>query len=148
MDLIADLERTKAETLGHFEADEEALAKRYAPGSWDVRHILHHLADAETVLFDRIRRVLSRPGQVVWAFDPDAWAAGLDYAQRPLVLSHALYTATREGVIYYASRLYESKGSTEFVHSETGLRTLAQEFEKVAWHNRHHLDQIERALAS
>ena len=148
MGLIADLERTKAETLRHFEADGEALAKRYAPGKWDVRYILHHLADAETVLFDRVRRVLSRPGQVVWAFDQDAWASGLDYAQRPLALSRALYTATRDGAIYYASRFYESRGAAEFVHSETGLRTLADEFEKVAWHNRHHLDQIERALAS
>ena len=148
MGLISDLDRTKAGTLRHFEADGEALAKRYAPGKWDVRYILHHLADAETVLFDRVRRVLSRPGQVVWAFDQDAWASGLDYAQRPLALSQALYTATRDGAIYYASRFYESRGTAEFVHSETGLRTLADEFEKVAWHNRHHLDQIERALAS
>ena len=147
MDLIAGLERTKADTLRRFEADAGALAKRYAPDSWDVRHILHHLADAETVLFDRIRRVLSRPGQVVWAFDQDAWASGLDYDQRPLALSRALYAATRDGVLYYASRFYASKGSAEFVHSETGLRTLAEEFEKVAAHNRHHLVQIERALA-
>ena len=148
MDLIAELERTKAETLRHFEADREALAKRYAPGKWDVRYLLHHLADAETVLFDRIRRVLSRPGQVIWAFDQDAWAHGLGYEERPLTLSRDLYAATRGSVIYYASRDYESKGALRFVHSETGLRTLADEFEKVAWHNQHHLDQIERALAN
>jgi len=28
-----------------------------------------------------------------------------------------------------------------------GLRTLADEFEKVAWHNKKHLEQIERALS-
>lgn len=148
MDIIGDLERTKVDTLKYYELNEEALAKRYAPGKWDVRYILHHLADAEMVLLDRICRVLGRPGRVVWAFDQDTWASELDYAQRPLVLSQALYTATRDGVIYYASRFYESRGTSEFVHSETGLRTLADEFEKVAMHNRHHLDQIERALAS
>ena len=147
MGLIADLERTRADTLRHFDASHDALARRYAPGAWDVRHLLHHLADAETVLFDRVRRVLSRPGQVVWAFDQDAWASGLDYAHRPLALSRALYTASRDGALYYASRFYESRGATAFVHSETGLRTLADEFEKVAAHNRHHLDQIERALS-
>jgi hypothetical protein len=34
------------------------------------------------------------------------------------------------------------------VHSETGVRTLKREFEKVASHNQHHLDQIGAALQS
>jgi hypothetical protein len=32
------------------------------------------------------------------------------------------------------------------VHSVTGVRTLKDEFDKVASHNQHHLDQIRRAL--
>lgn len=36
--------------------------------------------------------------------------------------------------------------SLEFVHSVTGVRTLSDEFEKVAAHNEHHLEQIRLAL--
>lgn len=147
MDLIDELERTRAETLGRFDLIGPDLDERYAPGKWTVRQILHHLSDAETVLFDRIRRVVSEPRQVIWAFDQDAWAMGLGYEDRPLDLSRGLYDATRAGVMYYADLHYDGSDDIEFVHSETGVRTLRDELEKVAWHNRHHLEQIERALA-
>jgi hypothetical protein len=41
---------------------------------------------------------------------------------------------------------YERSGHLEFVHSVTGLRTLKDEFDKVASHNARHLDQIRAAL--
>lgn len=147
MQLIEDLEKTRDETLRYFALDERDLARTYAPGKWPVRFLLHHLADSETVLFDRIRRVLSEPRQVLWVFDQDAWAQGLDYSQVPLDISRRIYESVREAVIYYAGRYYERKGHLEFVHSVTGVRTLKDELDKVASHNEHHLQQIRLALA-
>jgi hypothetical protein len=147
MTLIEQLEQTKAETVQHFGLSEPALERRYAPGKWSVRELLHHLCDAETVLFDRIRRVISEPRPVIWAFDQDAWASRLGYAERPLRMSRDIYEATRAGVLYYAHLHYRQSGHLEFAHSETGVRTLQEEFEKVADHNQHHLDQIRAALA-
>ncbi|HZF08512.1 MAG TPA: DinB family protein [Thermoanaerobaculia bacterium] len=146
MQLIQDLARTRDETLQYFSLDQDALARTYAPGKWPVRFLLHHLADSETVLFDRIRRVLSEPRPVLWVFDQDAWAKGLDYSQVPLDLSQRVYESVRNAIIYYAGLYYESKGHLEFVHSVTGVRTLRDEFDKVAAHNEHHLDQIRLAL--
>src|ERR687895_2000399 len=130
MQLIQQLEQTRDETLGFFALGDEDLARRYAPGKWSVRFILLHLADGETVLFDRIRRVLSEPRQVLWVFDQDAWAKGLDYSRVPLDISARVYESVRNAVIYYASLYYEQKGHLEFVHSVTGVRTLKDEFEK------------------
>ena len=147
MQLIRDLERTRDETLRYFSLDERDLARAYAPGKWSVRFILHHLADSETVLFDRIRRVLSEPRQVLWVFDQDAWARGLDYSQVPLDISRRVYESVRSAIIYHAGVHYESKGHLEFVHSVTGVRTLKDELDKVASHNEHHLNQIRSALS-
>ena len=146
MQLIEELERTRDETLKYFSLAEDALARTYAPGKWPVRFILHHLADSETVLFDRIRRVLSEPRQVLWVFDQDAWAKGLDYSRVPLDISRRIYESVRGAVLYYAGSYYEPKGHLEFVHSVTGVRTLKDEFDKVAAHNEHHLGQIRSAL--
>ena len=146
--LVEELERTRDETLRYFALDATALARTYGPGKWPVRFILLHLADAETVLFDRVRRVLSEPRQVLWVFDQDAWARGLDYARVPLDTYARIYESVRAAVIYYAGEYYEEKGHLEFVHSETGVRTLREEFEKFAWHNEKHLEQIRTALAS
>ena len=147
MDIIQRLEAARDRTLACFDLNDGQLARSYAPGKWPVRFLLHHLADSETVLYDRIRRAISEPRGVVWAFDQDAWARGLDYSQVPLDVSRRIYQAIRAGVIHQARMHYDNDGHREFVHSETGVRTLKDEFDKVAWHNEHHLEQIERALS-
>ena len=145
-DIIVELERTKARTLKYFELPAEDLEKTYGPGKWTVRYLLNHLADSETVLFYRIRRVISEPNQVIWVYDQAAWARKLDYSTVPLDLARNLYSATRDGVIHHAARHYDGSDQIKFVHSETGLRTLKDEFDKVVSHNDHHLGQIEQAL--
>ena len=148
MQLINDLERTRDETLRYFQLPPQDLARTYGPGKWNVRYLLHHLVDSETVLYYRIRRVLSEPRQVIWYYDEAAWAERLNYAEVPLELMRPVYESTRAAVIYYAQRDFEAKGDIEFVHSTSGLRTLRDEFEKVAWHNEHHLQQIRLALGA
>ena len=148
MDIVERLEHARAETLKHFDLGEADLEKTYGPGKWSVRYLLHHLADSETVLYYRIRRVISEPKQVIWVYDQDAWAKALDYSTIPLELARDLYVASRAGVIHQARRHYETSGDITFVHSETGLRTLKDEFDKVVWHNEHHVRDIEKALRS
>lgn len=148
MPLIEQLEGTRDETLRFFALGESELTRSSAPGKWSVRFILHHLADAETVMFERIRRVLSEPRQVLWVFDQDAWAKGLDYSRVPLEVSRRVYESVRGATIYYAGEHYERSGHLEFVHSATGTRTLKDEFDKVASHNEKHLGQIRAALVS
>lgn len=146
MDIVARLEVARDRTLKYYALSDEQLAKSYGPGKWNVRFILHHLADAETVLYDRIRRAISEPRPLVWAFDQDMWAKGLDYAHVPLEIFRRIYEAARGGVIHQARQRYEKDGHLEFVHNEAGVRTLKMEFDKVAAHNEHHLGQIETAL--
>jgi hypothetical protein len=147
-DLIRELEGTRDETLRYFSLGDADLARSYGPGKWSVRYVLHHLADSETVLYDRIRRVISEPRQVIWWYDQDAFAKGLNYADVPLDLSRRIYESVRAANIYFAGQHYEKNGHLEFVHSQTGVRTLKQEFDKIASHNEHHLAQIRTALMS
>lgn len=147
MSLIEDLEATRARTVEHFALPANALDRTYGPGKWSVRIILNHLSDSEVVFHYRIKRVLSEPKQVIWATAQDDWARALDYSTAPLDLARSVYVANRDAVIHLARRYYEGSREIPFVHSEMGLRTLADEFEKVAFHNRKHLDQITRALS-
>jgi hypothetical protein len=71
---------------------------------------------------------------------------GLDHSRMPLDLSRRIYDSVRAGVIYQARLHYDRSGHLEFVHSETGIRTLKDEFDRVASHNEHHLEQIDLAL--
>ena len=147
MQLLRDLEETRDQTLAFFALGDDDLARTYAPGKWPVRYILLHLADSESVFLDRIHRILSEPRPVIWVMQQDAWAAGLEYSRLPLDMSRQVYESVRNAICYYAAEYYESKGHLEFVHSVTGVRTLKEEFDKVASHNAHHLSQIRTALA-
>lgn len=146
--LIRDLESTRDETLRYFSLSDADLARTYAPGKWSVRYILQHLTDSETVLYDRIRRVISEPRQVIWWYNEDAWSKALHYSERPLEMTRAIYESVRAAVVFYARLHYERDGHLEFIHSKTGLCTLKDEFDKTASHNEHHLAQIRRALSS
>ena len=144
--LIRELERTRDETLKSFSLDHRDLARTYGPGKWSVRFILHHLSDTETVFLDRIHRVLSEPRPVLSVMDQDAWAKALDYSLVPLDIARGVYESVRNAIIYYAGVHYERNGHLEWVHSVDGVRTLRDEFDKVAAHNENHLRQIRLAL--
>src|SRR5437667_13280 len=135
MHLIQELERTRDETLKCFSLNRGDLARTYAPGKWSVGYILHHLSDSETVFFDRIRRVLSEPRQVLWVMDQDAWARGLDYSRVPLDISRRVYESVRNAITYYAGVHYERSGHLEFVHRAYGLCTFRDEARVDARHS-------------
>jgi hypothetical protein len=145
--LVRQLEVTRDETLGFFALGDSELARSYGPGKWSVRFLLHHLADSETVLYERIRRAIAEPHPTVKVMDQDAWAKELDYAGMPLEISRDVYVAVRSAIIRLARLRYETHGHLTFVHSVTGVRTLRDEFDKVAQHNELHLGHIRAALA-
>ena len=146
MSLIELLISTQEQTLKYYNLSEADMSKKSGPGKWSVRQILVHLADTEMVLLTRLKKIISEPRQVIWAFDQDLWCNTLDYNTYPLAISRNTFIAGREEVIHLVGKFYEGSGSREFIHSGTGLRTLKQEFEKVASHNQGHLDQIKIAL--
>lgn len=145
-DLVRELERTRRETLGYYELGDAELARTYGPGKWSVKFILHHLADSENILYERICRTIAEPRQTLTVFRESMWAEKLDYASLPLEVSRGIYDSLRTAHVHYAWKFYATHGHLEFDHSELGARTLTQEFDKVADHNEHHLAQIRAAL--
>src|SRR5215831_10815172 len=47
---------------------------RPAPGKWNVREILCHLADCEVAFAFRLRQALAEPHHVIQPFDQEKWA--------------------------------------------------------------------------
>lgn len=146
MDSIISLTNTQNETVKYFDLTDNDLSKSYSPGKWTIKQILVHLSDADAVLLSRIKRIISEPKQVIWAFNQDLWCENLDYITFPLAICKAIFLANRQAIIYLAQKYYSTLGSKEFVHSETGIRTLKEEFDKVALHNQGHINQIKLAL--
>ena len=146
-ELLSLLQSTRMETLSYFELPEEQIAKNYGERKWSVKEILHHLTDTEMMLLERIKRVIATPAkQVVWAVNPDTWNHAFNYANEPLTGKKEVYNLVRDINYRLTDQYYDAYKQKEFVHSETGLRTLADEFTKVALHNQNHNDHIKLAL--
>lgn len=146
MEIISLLNETKIETEKYFDLPFIELTKTYKKGKWDIKKILVHLADAESVLCERIKRIIAEPKKVVWAFDQDLWCENLNYENFPLELSKAQFISNRQTILFLANKYYNDLGHKKFVHNEAGTRTLKDEFDKVVLHNQGHNIQIKKAL--
>ena len=145
-DLIELLIHTQNQTLGYFDLSEKDILKSYAKEKWNIRQILIHLADAETILHTRLKRIIANPKQVIWAFNQDKWEKELSYKDYPLALSKDLFSISRKGNIHLINKYYDNSNSVFFIHNLNGKRSLQEEFMKVAIHNQGHLEQIKTAL--
>lgn len=140
------LKETKSYTTQCFDLSETELQSNYGNGKWTIRQILHHLTDVEYLFIGRLKKVIAEPKQVIWAFNQDDWNKAFDYLHEPLTGKKELYSICREMNYQIIEKYYDQYKSKEFVHNETGLRTLQMEFEKVALHNQSHNEQIKIAL--
>ncbi len=146
MEILQLLQHTKSFTIQCFDLSTTELSKTYGDGKWSVRQILHHLTDTEYLFIGRLKKIIAEPKQVIWAFDQDEWNKAFNYFNEALTGKKELYSLCREMNNQLIEKYYDSFHQKEFVHNETGLRTLQIEFEKVALHNQSHNDQIKMAL--
>lgn len=145
-EILQLLQDTKSFTIQCFELSANELNKTYGDGKWTIRQILHHLTDTEFLFIGRLKKIIAEPKQVIWAFNQDDWNQAFDYLNEPLINKNELYSICRDMNYQLIDKYYDQYHQKEFVHSETGLRTLHLEFEKVAIHNQSHNEQIRMAL--
>ena len=139
--IVEDLLSNRDTLLPWFTRDD--LGRSYAPGKWTGHELLIHLADAEVVLLDRVRRLAADRKPLLWAFDQDDWVVALDYKRRSLATAATLFSATRNAIIELAEGFDSTALARGGVHSERGRMTLADALTGVVKHNRHHLGQIQ-----
>lgn len=50
------------------------LARRYREGSWTVRQLVHHIADSQINLYERLKMALTETQITAYMFDQERWA--------------------------------------------------------------------------
>ena len=146
-DLLAGLDRSRERTLAAFAADPAALDRPYAPGKWTGRRMLLHIADCEASFLDRVKRFLAEAKPLVLSFDENLWDARLSFPGRSLAIARDLFAANRAALRELAGSIGAAEWSRSGVHTEAGRLTVADLVAKVVWHDEHHLEQVEAAIA-
>jgi hypothetical protein len=129
----------------HFEAPALDFEKTYAPGKWNVKQILAHIADCESISGWRFGRAVAEPGTSVEAFEQDPWADRLAYLERPVSLSRDVFLAARRLLIHHVRTLPGDRLRTTCKHPEKGELDGYTWADMAAAHAEHHVGQIEAA---
>ena len=131
---------------GDWRPDE--FERSYAPGKWDARKILIHLAQSEVALGYRARMTLTSPGYLAQSFDQDQWmlieaggAGGSRGCSGHDALDAFLGLAAMN-IALFAS-LSDADRASALSHPEYGSLTVDWIIHQMAGHQIHHLGQLE-----
>lgn len=133
--------------LTHNLTDEE-LTKTYREGSWNIRQLVHHVADIQFLQYFRMKKALTEPDyKEMTIIDMNAWSATSDALNAPI--SHSLNIL--EGILsrhaFFAKTLTPEQLSITYFHPARGIwMDQKQAIAMAVWHVKHHLAHIELAL--
>ncbi len=118
---------------------------RPAPGKWNAREILCHLADNEIVFAFRLRQTLAETRHVIQPYDQELWA-GMYGGLGALAALNA-FSALREWNLALIGATPPEKMAKPVNHPERGDMTFRVIVETMAGHDLNHLAQIDRIIA-
>jgi len=131
--------RVVAEALVRITPEE--LDARPAPGKWNAREIVHHLADSEMTAAVRFRLLLAEDRPEIKGYDQDRFADRLHY-ERPHEASLELFRASRAATAELMGCLTEADWLREGTHTDVGRFGLDTWLRIYGPHAHRHADQI------
>lgn len=126
---------------------DEELGETYRDGSWTVRQLVHHIADSQLNMYQRLKLALTDDAPTVPGFIQDEWAA-LSDMELPVESSIKMLEGINERIVALGKGLTENQLDRYFVHETNGKITVATKIAKLAWHEEHHLAHIKIALSN
>ncbi|ASN04454.1 YfiT family bacillithiol transferase [Virgibacillus necropolis] len=125
---------------------DEELSRTYRDGSWTVRQLVHHIADSQLNMYQRLKLALTDEIPTVPAFDQEKWAIQPD-TKLPIESSIKMLEGINERIVSLGYSLTEEQLDRAFTHQNNGKITVATKVAKLAWHEEHHLAHIKIALS-
>jgi hypothetical protein len=116
-----------------------------APGKWNAREIVCHLADCDLVFGYRLRQALAEEFHVIQPFDQDAWARVYSAYDLPSAL--AAFSSLRQWNILLIRAAGPEALSKRLTHPERGDMTFQTIVETMAGHDINHLKQLQTFAA-
>jgi hypothetical protein len=122
-----------------------SLEWRPAPGKWNAREILCHLADTEIAFSFRLRQVLAQDHHVIQPFDQERWA-GM-YGSLGVRAALNVFSSLREWNLALIGAAPPDAMGKPVTHPEQGELTFRGLIETMAGHDLNHLRQLDAIAA-
>ena len=123
--------------------EDHQLKLPYREGGWNIRQIVHHLADSHMNAYIRCKLAMTEDNPVIKPYDQDAWALLPDNELVSIDVSIKLLSALHERWHAFFSQLKEADWNKTVMHPEYNMQmSLWFILGKYAWHGKHHTAQI------
>jgi hypothetical protein len=126
----------------------DLLRVRPEPTEWSVLECAAHIVDAELVVSTRVRWILSEDRPDIVGYDQDLWIDGLRQNEDDPAILLALFDGLRRANLDLWGRTPVSARSRVGMHRERGPESYELTTLLSAGHDRVHMAQARRALAS
>jgi hypothetical protein len=123
----------------------DGVEKAPAPGKWNTREIICHLADCEVVFAYRLRQTLAEDHHTIQPFDQEKWAS--EYASYDASAAYAVFSAVRRWNLVLIENIKPESMTKPVTHPERGTMTFSAIVETIAGHDLNHLQQLEAIAA-
>ena len=135
-------------TLRDIAASDPVIVARVPhDGGWSAAWVLHHLADAEIVNADRLRRMVAEDVPALHTFDEEGWPFALHYDVRDPRESFAVVAACRQSNVGLLTTLTDDEWTREGIHPVNGVLTVDSWMRSQTEHLSNHVDQALEAMA-
>lgn len=118
----------------------EEMEHRTAPGKWNLREVMAHLADCEIAFGFRLRQAVA--GVDIQPFEQDDWAR--NYGAYTYAAAITTYRALRAWNLALIRSLTDEQKRFEVSHPQRGTMSVWSIVEMMAGHDLHHLKALER----
>jgi DinB superfamily len=134
-----------AETVAHLK--EMDLDKKYRPGGWKVRQIIHHLCDSHINAYTRFKLALTEDNPTIKPYDENKWSALEEVNSTHITVSVQLLTFLHQRWVQTIREMKPEEYERAYIHPQyQKLTSLDVALALYAWHSDHHLEQIKVAL--
>ena len=144
IDVIEETSRRLSEVVNKLSTGSN-LEWRPAPGKWNAREILCHLADCEIAFAFRLRQTLAETNHVMQPFDQEKWAGMYGGLSARAALS--AFSSLREWDLALIQNTPAEAMGKKCSHPERGEMTFRTIVETMAGHDLNHLKQLDGIVA-
>ena|SRR5579862_2383359 len=124
---------------GMSEADLKAAP---IPGKWSTQQVIIHLADADVVFAERIRRIVAEDNPQLTVWDENKFAERLFYHDQSAADALTIIDLTHKQTSRILRKMSEADWQRKGVHSHRGPQTVTDVLTYAVNHIEHHLKFI------
>ncbi len=123
------------------------LLYKYRPEGWNIKQIVHHVADSHLNFHIRLRLTITEETPTVKPYDENTWAKLVDGNNDDLSGSLQIINGVHKRAVELLNTLKEKDYERAYFHPEYNKKfNLLWLLGLYAWHGKHHTEQIKVAL--